>query len=195
MANPKDLTIQIPAPNIQEAKFTIIGTANLIFHKWDEKAKRMILDKQMKKAVKAREVRNPEAEYEASFYKDEKGNIVFPATAIKQAIVDSVRNIPTVTMALVRGALFVNKGEEFIPVKYGEKSMREDMVRVGMGTADLRYRGQLKDWSMELKITYNADLVSVEQVASLIQYAGFSCGIGEWRPQRNGDFGTFELKK
>lgn len=191
----KTQEIQIPRPNIQFAKITIVGTSPLIFHKWNEKAKRMILDRQQKKAVKARETRNPEEEYEASFYKNAKGEIAFPATAIKQAIVDSTRNIPSITMTIIRGALFVVGDEDgFIKVDYKTKEMREDMVRVGMGVADIRFRGQVKGWSMDLVIKYNADILSLEQVASLVQYAGFSCGIGEWRPQKNGEYGCFEIK-
>ena len=194
--NTTSTVIQIPAPNIKTAKFTIVGTAPLIFHKWSQKAIDMMLDKQMKKELKGRATRNPEEEYQESFYKDKKGNIAFPANSLKQAIVDSARNLEGVTMTILRGALFIVPDDEdgLIKVKYKSKEMRQDMVRVGMGSADIRFRGQVKDWSMDLVIKYNADLLSVEQVASLIQYAGFSCGIGEWRPQRNGDFGTFTLK-
>lgn len=191
----KELKINIPAPNIQSMKVTIRGTSPLIFHKWSEKAIKMILDKQMKKAQKGREVRNPEEEAEASYYKDTEGNVAFPALCIKQAMVNAARNIEGVTMALLRGAVFVVGDKEgLIPVTYKEKSTRQDMVRVGMGSADIRFRGQVKDWSMAFVIKFNADVVSAEQVLNLLQIAGFSCGLGEWRPERNGDFGTFEVQ-
>ena len=32
----------------------------------------------------------------------------------------------------------------------GEPNMREDMVRVGMGTADIRFRAEYRDWSAVL---------------------------------------------
>lgn len=191
-----ETTINIPRPNIQVAKFTIVGTAPLIFHKWDQKAIDMMLNKQLKKELKGRELRDPDAEYEASFYKNKAGEIAFPANSIKQAVVDSARNLQDVTMSLLRGALFITGDEDgLIKVEYKEKEKRQDMVRVGMGAADIRFRGQVKDWKMQLIVKYNGDLLSIEQIASLIQYAGFSCGIGEWRPQKNGDFGTFKLEE
>lgn len=187
-------TFQIPAPNIKLMKVQIKGTAPLIFHKWDEKAIKMMLDKQMKKAPKGREIRDPEKEYEASFYKDSEGKIAFPARNIKQAIVGSARFLQGLPMTILRGAIFV-KGDKdgFIPVKYKEKSMRQDMVTVGMGTADIRFRGQVDGWEMEVLIEFDADILSPDQVLNLLQRAGFSQGLGEWRPEKNGDNGTFEV--
>jgi hypothetical protein len=75
----------------------------------------------------------------------------------------------------------------------GEPTMREDMVRVGMGTADIRYRGEFKQWSAILPITYNSRAISPEQILNLIMIAGFAIGIGEWRPERDGNYGRFEI--
>lgn len=73
---------------------------------------------------------------------------------------------------------------------------REDMVRLARGSsADLRYRGQVSNWTMDFVIKYNADVLSAEQVLNLLQLAGFSTGLGEWRPERDGDFGCFEIEQ
>lgn len=191
----KELTISIPAPNIQLMEVKIKGIRPLIFHKWSEKAKTMMRDKQAKKAQKGREIRNPEEEVKESFYYTKDGSFALPSLNLKQAIVDSSRNVADVTMTLLRGAIFVEgNAEGLIPIKeFSSQEAREDMVRVGMGSADLRYRGQLNDWKMSFTIKYNADVISPEQVLNLVQLAGFSCGLGEWRPQCKGDYGMFEL--
>ena len=191
----KEIAFQISAPNIQTMKVVLRGTSPLIFHKWDEKAIKMILDKQMKKAQKGREIRDPEKEYKNSFYYDAKGNIAFPARNIKQAIVGSARFINGVPMTILRGSVFVEGDKDgYIPVTFKKKSMRQDMVTVGMGTADIRFRGQLEDWSMDVLIKFDADILSAEQVLNLLQRAGFSQGLGEWRPEKNGDYGTFSIQ-
>ena len=82
----------------------------------------------------------------------------------------------------------------FAPGYKGKIEMRQDMVRVGMGSADIRFRGQLKDWSMNFIVKFNESLFSAEQVLNLLQTAGFACGLGEWRPEKNGSYGTFEIK-
>jgi len=75
-------------------------------------------------------------------------------------------------------------------------SMREDMVRVGMGSADIRYRGQFENWSMNLKISYNANgQYSIEQILNILNAGGYTCGIGEWRPERDGQNGMFHVEQ
>ena len=193
MATKLDLTI--PAPNIQTFGVTIKGTTPLIFHKWSEKAIKMIQDKQAKKVAKAREAREPEKEYEDSFYYDRDGEIAFPANAVKQSMVGACRFLgKDVQMTVIRGAVFiVGDVDGLIPVQYTEKEMRTDMVTVGIASADVRYRGQLNDWSMDLTIKYNADVITAEQTVNLLQTAGFSQGLGEWRAEKNGSNGAFEI--
>lgn len=217
-----EVQVAIPAPNIRQMGVRIKGTSPLIFHKWSEKAKRQIRDKQAMKAKTAREVRNPVEEYINSFYYTSGGEVAFPALSIKQALVGAARSIEGVTMTELRGAVFViGDPDGMIPVliegkpikpqaqpdiegnfpenifgvdpKIPQIEMREDMVRVGMGSADLRYRGQVKDWEMAFIIKFNANKLSYEQVLNLVQYAGFSSGLGEWRPEKNGGYGTFEV--
>ena len=185
-------SVSIPEINIQTIEVTIKGKTPLIYHKWSEKAKKMMRDKQQKKASKGREIRNPKKEYEESFYYDSAGNIAFPAGSIKKAIIGAARSLDDVPMTSIRGAIFV-VGDDggLIPVKYKGKKMREDMVRVGRGAADLRYRGQLTGWSMVFEIEYNGNVFSAEQVVNLLNIAGFSQGLGEWRPDKSGDHGKF----
>ena len=65
--------------------------------------------------------------------------------------------------------------------------------RVGMGTADIRYRPEFRDWKIPVSIKFNANAVSAEQIANLLNTAGFAIGIGEWRPERNGSYGRFHV--
>lgn len=183
----------INPPNIKTINVTITGLTSMIQHQFSEKAKRMMLEKQQKKVIK-KEIRDPQKEYEASLYRNSKGKISFPALAVKNAVVSAARNVDGLPMTLLRGALFI-KGDEdgLIEVKYKDLRMREDVVRIGKGTSDLRYRGELLGWSMDLPIDFNADVLSEDQILNLLQIAGFACGLGEWRPERNGDRGTFTI--
>ena len=190
-----ELKIVIPALNKQMMKVKIKGVRPMVQHKWSEKAMKMILDKQMKKASKGREIRDPKQEYKDSYHYNEKGKIAFPAGGVKKAIVTAARNIPGVTMSLLRGALFVlGDKDDLIEVKFKSERMRTDMVKINIDTADLRFRGELSDWTMDFLVEFNADVISPEQIMNLIQTAGFSSGLGEMRPEKTGfRFGTFEI--
>lgn len=181
--------IELPPLNIQTVTFVLIGDSPLIVHAWSEKAKRQMLDKQMKKATKAKEAKDPEADYEACFYKTETGAYGFPAIGVKAAMVSACRFVDA-KMTVMRGAFHIDC--EMLTV-VGEPRPREDMVRVGMGTADIRYRPEFVDWRIPVTVKFNASVISAEQIANLLNAAGFGVGIGEWRPEKNGSYGRFHV--
>ena len=184
-------SVTIPAIDIRNITLTLIGDAPLIVHKWSEKAKRQMLEKQTKAARTAKEAKNPEQDYMDSLYVMEDGRYGFPAIGIKAAAVSACRFVEGMRMTEARGAFHINA--ELLPVN-GTPTMREDMVRVGMGVADLRYRGEFKlPWSIEVPIAYNAKFITVAQIVNLFNNAGFGVGIGEWRPDRDGQMGRFHV--
>lgn len=188
MANIKG-TIELPPLDIQAINLTLVGDSPLIVHAWSEKAKRQMLDKQMKRAKQAKEAKDPEADYEACFYRTETGAYGFPAIGLKAAMVGACRFVD-MKMTEARGAFHIDA--EMVEV-HGEPRPREDMVRVGMGTADIRYRPEFVAWKIPVTIKFNASVISAEQIANLLNVAGFSIGIGEWRPERNGSYGRFHV--
>ena len=182
-------TIALERPDIRVIEIRIRGTAPLICHKWSEKAKKEMLAKQMKKSSPGREAKDPERDYRESLYVMEDGGYGFPAIGFKAAMVRA-GTYADLKMTFLRGAFHIS--QEFVRI-IGEPSMREDMVRVGMGTADIRYRGEFRKWEAVLPIVYNARAISPEQLVNLLIIAGFSVGIGEWRPEKDGQFGTFAI--
>lgn len=189
MSSKAEQIVELKRLNIQRIALKLVGTSPLIMHKWSDKAKREMLDKQMKKAKVAKSAKDPQADFEASMYRDSEGNPCFPSVAFKAAAVDAA-----VAMDMKKTNLrqsFHVEGE-MVTIE-GEPSLREDMVRVGMGTADIRHRAEFKQWSCTLRIAFNANLISAEQLINLFENAGFGIGIGEWRPQRDGSFGMFRV--
>ena len=102
-------------------------------------------------------------------------------------------SIGSVTKVAARQAFHVEG--EMVEIIGPPPSMREDVARVGMGTADLRYRGEFTPWSVELTVKFNSGLMSAEQVVNLFETAGFAVGVGEWRPERDGPFGRFHVAR
>ena len=207
--------IEIKPINIVTTTVRIAGDTPLIMHRWSEKAKRMILEKQMKKTKSsAKEAKNPVEDFIESIYWMEGkpseyteeafaeackngARFGFPVTAIKQATISSAyRNGITKDMASLRGAFFISgEGSELLAeVKGCTPTMREDMVRVGMGVADIRFRGEFANWYMDLQVSYNANgAYTLDQIINLINVGGFSCGIGEWRPEKDGNYGMYHV--
>lgn len=207
-------TIEIKPVEIAVVDVRIVGDTPLIMHRWSEKAKREILDKEMGKAKKAREIKRPVDDFCRSMYwlegspaegatDDEimeavpNGSFGFPVTAIKQAAISAAyRSGMSKDKVSLQGAFFIDGvGEEQLAEVKGDKPhIREDMVRVGMGAADIRYRGEFDHWYMDLTLRYNKNgQYSLEQILNIINLGGFCCGIGEWRPEKSGQNGMFHL--
>ena len=81
-----------------------------------------------------------------------------------------------------------------VPIVGNPAVMREDIVKNDQGKPETRYRGQIDQWSCELNIRYNPDRIRVEEIVSILNEAGFSCGVGDWRPGTNGSYGMFHVE-
>jgi hypothetical protein len=169
----------------------------LITHAWSAKAKKQMLDA-MQKIKNPREIKDPLAEYEEAKYHFPGGGCGFPSIGIKAAMVNYAHKDFGIEKTLVRKAVYIKgtyselHGVELVKIQ-GEPEMREDPVTVGISGTDLRYRPVFHPWKMNLEIVYDKGLLTLQSVVNLLQRAGFSVGIGEWRPEKNGQYGQFRV--
>lgn len=216
MATKKAATevIEIRPIEIKKVTIRIVGDTPLIMHAWSEKAKRMMLEAQMGVAKgKKKEAKNPVDDFIRSMYwlthMPQDGTMEsfeeaiangarfgFPVTAFKQAAISAAYRMGWAKDKMsMRGAFFIDSDENgMIEIHSDTPEMREDMVKVGMGTADIRYRGEFKNWYADLTISYNANgQYSLENIVNIINAGGYVCGVGEWRPERDGQNGMFHV--
>lgn len=129
----------------------------------------------------------------------------FPLSGIKQSIITgAMRGGLDVKMTEMRGSFFLKGGTSKATSDIAEiitpepPKMRRDMVMVGgmSKAADIRFRAQFDTWEIPLQMTYNVNgKYSLTQLLSCFDYGGFVTGIGEWRPEKDGQFGMYVLKK
>lgn len=146
----------------------------------------------------------------------------FPLTGVKQAAISAAYRMGwSKDKMSLRGAFFIEpdvsgyysgdmeisedqKRIDIVPnvfhctpmveIKYEKLSMRCDPVKVGMGSADLRYRGEFDNWYADMTISFNENGdKNIDQIMSMINAGGYICGLGEWRPERDGQFGQFHI--
>lgn len=188
---PTSEVISLPRLNLQTINLRLVGDSALICHAWSEKARKQILDRQMKKANVGKTAKDPEQDYIESLYPHPDGGYGFPAVAFKAAAVDAASFVDGITKVQMRGAFHVLG--ELLKIE-GEPSPREDMVKIAMGTSDIRFRGEFKQWAVTVPVQFNANAISAEQIVNMFSVAGFACGVGEWRPQRDGSYGRFHVE-
>lgn len=194
MATKDEIIIHPPKKRLMDIE--LIGETPLIMHKMSEKSKKMIRDKQQKKAKKPREARNPKQEFKDAMYTNGNGTYLFPARAFKSSAVEACRQIDGISMTAVKQMFFVSGIDdvEWVKIESDEPIMREDVVKIGMGTTDLRYRPEFKNWKTKIRVQYLEDVISPEQIVNIFELAGFCSGIGEDRPNKQGHtFGMFKV--
>ena len=194
---------------IKEVEITIEGLTPLIVNNFNEKSRRQILEAQQKKP-KVKEIRNPiedgmracywltpmpteftEESWEKAL--KEGARFGFPAKGIKDATVSGAyRNDVVSDKVSVNGAFFIP--EEFGEIKYEKVRIREDYVRIAHNGTDVRFRPEFTGWSITFKMQYNENKYSLEQLLNFINLGGFSCGLGEMRAEKGGNFGSYQVK-
>lgn len=224
MAVKKEETVTIGRIEVARVPITIVGDTPLIVHRWSEKAKKQILDTQMKATkTKGKAIRDPFDDFAQALYwitdkpDDGSGSGEGLGKITEEMFEEAVKNgakfgFPTNSIKMAGNAAAYRlgwvknqmqlRGSYFLRSEYGELAeikgdvpvIREDNVVVGMGSADLRYRPEFRNWHMDLILEYNANGdMTLEQILNCINAGGYACGIGEWRPERDGDFGRYHL--
>lgn len=169
----------------------------------------MMLDKQMKVATtKGHDAKNPFSDFVDTFYfiegqptdnseeafssaLDNGARFGFPAVGVKASAVSAgYRAGITKNMVAMNGAFHID--DEFVEIN-GSPKIREDMVRIGNGVADIRYRAEFFEWSTTFNVRYNAGVLSLSQLCNLFNLGGFAVGIGEWRPEKGGNYGRYHV--
>ena len=222
MVTKKTEVIEIKPIEIAKLNIRIVGDTPLIMHAWSEKAKREMLEAQQgAKKGKAKERKNPVVDFINSMYwltekpdvsndmKEEEceelfneaiakgAKFGFPVTAFKQAAISAAYRLGwSKDKMSLRGVFFIDADEDgMVEIKSDVPEMREDMVKIGMGTADIRYRGEFKNWYADLTISYNANgNYDLNSIINIINAGGYVCGVGEWRPERDGQNGMFHIR-
>lgn len=215
-----DNSVDLGALLSEKATYTplrawLVGTTPLIVHAWSEKARREMLQKQTKATKTGKVARTPEEDFVNSLYemgeeKNGKKYYGFPVTGIKNAILSSAHKDKGIPRSTVMSALWLDADMvrtrpalqsaicdmPLVRLWASEPEMREDMVKIGAGLnkkANLAYRGQFTTWAIKIEGQFNATVLPEKALAFLIAEAGVGIGIGEWRNEKRGLFGSFHL--
>ena len=90
----KKKNVEVLEFSIREVVIPIKGVSPLIVHKWSEKAKREIADKQAGKAKnKKHDIREPEVDFEQAKHVSPEGWEGFPAAGFKAAMIRGAKMI------------------------------------------------------------------------------------------------------
>lgn len=202
--------IHIAPPNIRTGEVWIKGTAPLVIHKFSDKAKNQIMEKQAAGSTantkKKREAKDFDAAFNAARHISFDGWDGIPASAFRAACIDACRLVGF-KMTMAKMSIFIcedgwdrDEGTPLVKIIGGAPRRLDSMVRIGSGlakTVDVSVRPQWIQWGCRLRFKYDADQFTASDVVNLVNRAGMQCGVCEGRPNSSTSFGmgwgTFEI--
>lgn len=183
-------TVQIAAPKIETAEFTLIGTTPFVQLRFSEKAMNAMKEKMVQggtaKGKKIRESRDFHDDFLQAQHISTEGWNGVPAGAFRAAMISACRLVGF-KMTLAKLSVFIDADGidrvDGVPLVKIEGTPEENTmaVRNATGVADLRCRPMWKEWKIKLRVKYDADQFSLEDVSNLLARVGMQVGIGEGR--------------
>ena len=168
-----------------------IGGDAIIQNCFSQKAVEEMLKKQMGFEVK-REPKKPRECIERATIRNMVEAVCIPPIGFKKGMLTAATAAgKSFKKTHLRQQLFIEGNS--IPITYERMVPRMDIVRLGgiARTPDVRFRPMFENWRARLIITYS-DALKVESVIDLLTRAG-KVGVGEWRPEKDGTFGTYKV--
>jgi hypothetical protein len=202
-------TVEIASPNFATIVFPIVGTTPYCQNKMTassrKKMRDAMTDGQKSSSKRKREPRDFDRDFEETTRRTADGKYGIPAPAFRQAM---VRACDTVGFKMTRAKMSVfivadgydqDDGMPLVVFTKGEPKKMEHVVTNANGSADIRARPFWEPgWKASVRVRYDADQFSPEDVTNLLARAGAQVGIGAGRafsPNSAGmGWGHFEIE-
>lgn len=200
--------VLIREPKLKVAEFTIQGTAPLVVHRFAAKIKQQMKQKMEEgksaSSKKNREAKSTDTSFQEARYISKEGWDGFHAGAVRNALISACRLV-NYKMTLAKLSVFVlqdgwDKEEPQIPlirILNAKAQKQEDMGRVANGQPYVTVRAAYHNWSAKVRIRFDEDQFSLDDISNLLMRVGMQVGLGEGRPDSKNScgmgWGTFEL--
>jgi hypothetical protein len=184
--------LKIALPEFTHFSLRLHGTSPLIVDAFSEDAKRKLAASQDGSPKQKPGPRDPAREFENSQYHREDGTYGVPKLAFRKAFQSAAIRMSEVKGTEMLAAFQIDTPDEMLPLEADAPTMRTDhVVRVGRG--NLAYRAEFYPWAVTIPLKLDESVVSLDQFVDIAARAGMGVGIGNWRPEKKGDFGTWEI--
>lgn len=184
--------VVITPPDIRLIQLRIEGASPLVINKFSAKAKELMMATQMAgstaKSRKTREAKDFEDLYNGARHISTEGWDGIHAASFRNAAISACRAAGFV-MTKAKLAIFIEPdgfdADDMTPlvrITKGEPKMVVSPCRNASGVIDLRPRPTYFPWGADLRIKYDAGILTAGDIANLMARVGMQVGIGEGRP-------------
>jgi hypothetical protein len=205
----KQVELRISPPKFTVLTVEIEGLSPYMQLRFSEKAKGNMKGKMeagsTARGKRTRDARDFQEDLKQAQYIGPGGWNGIPATAFRNASIDVCRMVGF-KMTHARMSIFIEAdgfdlldGTPLVKLESPSAPELTDMaVRNATGVADIRIRPMWREWSCKLRVRFDEDQFTAEDVINLLNRAGQQVGVGEGRPfskNSNGlGMGMFTIK-
>lgn len=192
MATKATEILQIKAPNIQTAEIEVEGVSPLVQNKFSAKAKAKMMDNMAAgstaKSKKVREARDYDEDFRQAQHISEEGWIGLPAPAFRSAMISACRLVgfqmtkAKLSVFVLHDGIDAEDGTPLVRLIADAPERHEALVRMNFTSTDIRIRPMWRQWGAKVRVQWDADQFTLNDVVNLLDRAGLQVGIGEGRP-------------
>jgi len=194
--NENKMRVGVQPIKVGRIKAPIRGKTALGMDDFPDEVKKQILAKQAGIAKgNKKKVRDIKQETQDAIHITSTGKIGFPASGFKKGMMNCTSRVGDkfFSKSLVSGAVKIINGEDgLIPIKFKKQTVWEHTIK-----GNTKFTPLFHDWSCELEIEYDQNNISAQDIITLLNYAGFYCGLGIDRPKGrdggSGEHGMYEV--
>lgn len=200
----KETPVVISAPKFSTMEIVLQGTAPLVVARFSKKAELMakMAEGSTAKSKKERLARDYDKEAEDARYRSGEGWEGVNAAAFRAGMISACRLVGF-KMTLAKLSVFVEADgwdvQDGIPLVrvYGKSETFTAHTRNATGVVDVRSRPMYREWAVKLRVRFDADQFTAQDVYNLVARVGGQVGLCEGRPDSKSSagcgFGTFEV--
>lgn len=199
--------VTISPPNIQTITFNIRGTAPLVQNKFSQKARQQMREAQEKPKQRGKTVVRESKDFHQRFldarHVSTEGWVGIPAPSFRNSMITACKivgfkmTIAKISVFVLADGLDEDDRTPLVRILTGEPHAHEAIVRPQFGVTDIVWRPMWDNWTLRLRVSFDADQFTATDVTNLVARAGLQVGVGEGRPDSktsNGmGWGTFEI--
>lgn len=140
----------------------------------------------------------PEDKAKEKLYINDNGKLYQPATHIRGALVESGKNQKVVGKGKSTYSKIVGYAVEIEPYEILHKKQKwavHSVLAVNPTTRgrNLLHRPILKEWELDFNVNFDEEQIPATILKEIFDRAGKISGLGDWRPNKKGTFGKFQV--
>ena len=201
--------LTISAPRLAVGTFRIVGTSPYVQNRFGHKAMTQMREAQeagsTARGKKKREPKDFDADAKDATHISEEGWHGIPAPAFRSAMIDACRLVGF-KMTYAKLSVFIEPdgidaldGTPLVKLDAPAPETHIAHVVNSSMVADLRPRPMWRRWSADVRVKWDEDQFTAQDVANLLMRAGAQVGIGEGRPGSKKShglgWGTFKIQE